>query len=123
MARRLLLILIVFACIGSAGDDVPRLEFIRPAHFWPATDVLPLQLRIPRSDQNRLIDVSAFDTADGERVLQSQRDLDGGSPPLQVFKLLLPSGDLILIASLYGVHGRIAKVQTSIQVRSKLGED
>lgn len=121
--RRITLVALVLACLGVAGDDVPPVSFIRPAHFWPATDVLPLQLRIPRSDQNRLIDVSAFDTADGERVAYSARDLDGGSPPLQVFKLLLPSGDLILIASLYGVHGRIATVQTPIQVRSKFGED
>ncbi len=117
--RHVVLVLLVLACIGTAGDDVPRLSFVRPPHFIAEGYQQDIALRIPRNDANRMVTLDAYDQ--GEAVLHSQRDLDGGSAPLVVFpKLLLPSGDLVVIAALYGVNAhQLAKVSTPITVLSQ----
>ncbi len=116
--RRVVLVLLTLGCLGVAGDDVPRLSFVRPPHFVAEGFQQDLDLRIPRNDANRLVTLDAYDQ--GESVLHSQRDLDGSSAPLVVFpKLLLPSGELVLVAALYGVNAhQLAKVSTPITVLS-----
>ncbi len=120
--RRVVLVLFTLGCLGVAGDDVPRLAFVRPPHFIAEGYPQDLALRIPRNDANRLVTLEAVDG--GEVVLHSQRDLDGSSAPLVVFpKLLLPNGELLLVAALYGVNAhQLAKVTTPITVLSSRPE-
>ncbi len=116
--RRVVLVAFVLGCLGVSGDDVPRLSFVRPPHFIAEGYQQDLALRIPRNDANRLVTIDAMDGS--ESVLHSQRDLDGSSAPLVVFpKLLLPSGNLLIVAALYGVNAhQLAKVSTPITVLS-----
>lgn len=106
------------ALAGLAMAEAPPIGFIRPPAYIAENFQTEFRVRIPRSDDNRRVEVSAIDRADGERVSFTERPLDGGSAPLQVFRLILPRGDLMLVAALYGVTGQRGKVQAPVRVLS-----
>ena len=109
---------LALAVAGLAMSGAPPVSFNRPPHYIAENTPTPFELRIPRDAENRAVAVSVVDRADGERVSYTERPLDGGSAPLQVFKLILPRGDLLLVGALYGVHGPRGRVQTRVRVLS-----
>jgi hypothetical protein len=114
--RRLTLIALALLWLGMA--EAPVISLVRPQPFIAENFATEFRVRIPRNDDNRRVEVSAIDKADGERVAFSERPIDGGSPQLQVFKLILPRGSLTLTATLFGVHGQRGKVQAPVRVLS-----
>jgi hypothetical protein len=90
-----------FALAGLAMAEAPAISFNRPPHYIAEGYAHPFELRIPRNADNRRIEFSAIDRRDGERVSHEARDLDGGSAALQVFKTILPRGDLLVVGQLY----------------------
>lgn len=123
MLSRIALLTLALLALAWASSDTPRLSLVRPPAFLAEGYAVPFRLRVPPDPDNRSLSLAAYDTEDGERVAYSQRDVDGHSAALQVFNLLLPSGDLLIVGQLWGVPGQIAKVQTPVQVQSKLGQD
>lgn len=121
MGRGLALILIVLCCLGMSGDGPPRISFVHPPYNLAEGYTQRFDLRIPPDADNRRVDLSGFDTESGERVSYTERDLDGRSAALQNFYLLLPSGDLMLVAKLLGTSGYVAQAQTPVRVEAKLG--
>lgn len=122
---------IVLACFGVAGDGPPRVSFVRPPAFLTAGFVTELRVRVPNHPDNRRLELDAIDQAIGESVLHTERQLDAGAQQMHLFKLLLPSGNLLMRAVLWGVvvndKGEretrlIATASTPVQVMSKLGE-
>ena len=122
--RRVILALLVLACLGAAGDNIPRVQFIRPPAFVSEGERIEIRLRIPSQPDNRRVTLDAVDKADGTDVVHTERQIDPDSAPLQVFRLILPTGDLLLVGQLWGVPSQpIATVTTPIRVRSQWGEE
>ncbi len=103
--RRAALVLFVLACLGAVGDrEPPRLQFIRPPGFVAEGFATEFRLRILPHADNRRLTVEAVSQDDGVDVVHTERQLEGlNEPPLQLFRLLIPSGSYLLVAQLYGV--------------------
>ncbi len=102
--RRIALILFVLCCLGIAGDREPsRLAWIRPPGFLAEGYTAEFRLRVLPHQDNRRLTVDAI-SEDGVDVVHTERQLEGlNEPPLQLFRLLIPSGSYLLVAQLYGV--------------------
>lgn len=104
------------AALGLAMAEAPIISFIRPPGFIAANTPTEFRVRVPRHEDNRRLELSALEH--GERVSFTARPLDGGSAPLQVFKLILPRGQMVLVATIYGADGQRARVQAPLRVLS-----
>jgi hypothetical protein len=126
---------ITLALAGLAMAEAAVIGFVRPPAYIAANFATEFRVRIPRQDNPRQADdqhaerpavddqsrveMSAIDQSDGERVSFTERPLSGGAAPLQVFKLILPRGDLLLVATLYGANGQqLGKAQARVRVLS-----
>jgi hypothetical protein len=122
-ARRLFFVVLTLFCLGMSGDRSPRLSFWHPPHQISEGERIDVQIRLAPDSENRRLTLDAMDREFGESVLHTERQIDPDSAPLQVFRLILPVGDLLLTAKLLGVNGQIAAISTPMVVRSRYGDD
>jgi hypothetical protein len=112
------ILVVTLALAGLAMAEGAAIGFVRPPAYIAENFATEFRVRIPHNEDNRRVEVSAIDQSDGERVSFTERPLSGGSAPLQVFKLILPRGNLLLVAALYGADGQRARVQAPVRVLS-----
>jgi hypothetical protein len=116
-----LLLILVFA--GAALAEPPAISWNQPRHYVAENFRTSFELRIPHDDRNRRVEVEAIDQSDGERVSFSDRPIEGRSPAIQEFALVLPRGALLLKATLYaadenGVETVRGRAQARVRVLS-----
>jgi hypothetical protein len=120
--RRLVIITLALAGVAMATNP-KTIDFIRPPGFVQEGEKIPFKVRIPPHEDNRRVEIAAFDQADGERVSFTYRELSGaGAAALLTIDLILPRGQLLLVGQLWGIHGLRGKVTTPVRVRGRLGD-
>jgi hypothetical protein len=102
------LLVVTLALLGLALALPPRIEFVRPPAFV-RQGIVPLKLRIPYDKDNRKYAVAAFDRNDGNQVAYRERDTHPDDLTVLEFELMLPSGDLAILAALFGTKGEVAR--------------
>lgn len=120
--RGVVLILLVLCCIGTAGDDHPRITFINAPHYVSDRDTITIQVRIDPRPEHRLFVLLAVD-GDLE-VSRHEEQLDGDQASrTRWVRWKLPPGEWTLVAAVIGAQQHVlAVVQTPITVISSRPE-
>jgi hypothetical protein len=115
MGRKVVLILLVFACLAQAGDT--RVRWLTRHHYVPEQELVTYDLHVPRHPENRGLFVAAV--AEDGHVSESRIQLDGeASKTLYGIALRLPAGPIVLVAVLFGRDGlEVARASHPLDVQ------
>jgi len=97
--------LVILAVLVAAGP--PAVSFVRPPSYVHEGDMVVLQVRVEPKPTNRLLAVAAVD---GDLIVSlTNEELPGeNAPRTRWIRWRLPSGDLTLVAVVYGAGGKEA---------------
>lgn len=114
-----LYVLVLFALFGLALASEKAVEIRNRHAFIPSTAKVRYGIRVQKHEDNRLLRFQAVDQDDGNVVRSTEEQLDGEAAPLyREIEWMLPTGDLLLIAQLYGINGRQARDSMPVCVYS-----
>lgn len=112
MARSVVLILLVCACLAQAGD---RVGWMRPPAYITDDVYVDYQVRVEPHADNRWLTVAAYEGDLPVRV-SGPTGIDGHSASRHFYRWRLPAGELTLLAQVQDRHGTVYRDTAPVTV-------